>query len=115
MPREVQRGLTGRVSGSNDADVAAFHCLRLAPGRSVENAGADQRLEARHAETAPGDAGRDDDRFGRDLVAIGEVHNAFVSPTLQADGRLREHQVCAEHPGLLTRPTRELMSTDAVR
>ena len=59
--------------------------------------------------------GRDDDRFGRDLVAVGEVHESFVAPTLQADGGLGEHQVRAEHPGLLAGPTGELMSADAVR
>ena len=59
--------------------------------------------------------GRDDDRPGRDLAAIGEVHDAFVAPALQAGGGLGEHHVRAEHPGLLARPAGELMSADAVR
>ena len=95
VPRQVQRGLARRVPGADDEHVAAFHRLRLAAGRAVEDAGADQRLQARHAKTPPGDARRDDDRLGRDLVAVGEVHDAFAALALQADGCAGQNTMCA--------------------
>ena len=59
--------------------------------------------------------GRDDDRAGGDPVTVGELHDVLAAPALQADGGLREHQVRAEHPGLLARLAGELMPADAMR
>jgi hypothetical protein len=45
--------------------------------------------------------GRGDDRPGRYPLAVGEAHHVLTVAALQADGRLGEHHVRAEHPGLL--------------
>ena len=115
MPRQGQRGLAGRVPASHHEDVPARHRLQFAPGGAVEDAGADQRLERGYAETAPGDAGGDDDRLGGYLLAAGEVHHVLLAPAFQAGDALREHHVRAEHPGLLAGPAGELISADPVR
>ena len=115
MTRQGQRGLAGRVPASHHEDVPARHRLQFAPGGAVEDAGADQRLERRYAETAPGDAGGDDDRLGGDLLAAGEAHDVLPVPALQADRVLGEHHVRAEHPGLLAGPAGELIAADPVR
>jgi hypothetical protein len=48
-------------------------------------------------------------------VALGEVHDEFTIPALQAHCGLGEHEVRTEYPGLLARPAGELMPADAVR
>src|SRR6202034_1012358 len=110
----MQGGLACRVPGADDKDVTALHRPCLAAGHAVEDAGADEIFEARDAQSAPGDAGCDDHRSGCDLAATGELHDAPVTAALQADHRLREHHVSAEHPGLLAGPAGELMTADAI-
>jgi hypothetical protein len=115
VPGQVQRGLSGRVPRAHDEHVAIFHGPRLGPGRAVENAGPDQRLQPRHGQPAPGDAGRDDDRLSRDLVAVGQAHDARLAALLQPGRGLGEHHVRAEDPGLLAGPAGELVPADPVR
>src|SRR6185312_825419 len=71
---QVDRGLAGRIAGADDVDVLARHGTGLRGRRAVEDPGADQGLQFRHAEAAPGDAGGDNDRAGLDLAA-GGVHD----------------------------------------
>ena len=111
----MQCGLASRIPGAHDKDVAAFHGPHLAPRRAVENAGADQRLQAWHPQAAPRYAGRDDDSLGGDPMAVGELHHVLPAHAFQAHGGLREHHVRAEHPGLLARPAGEVMPADAMR
>ena len=109
---------------------------RLAASRAVEDARADERLEARHSKAAPGDAGRHNDRSGCDRLVVTEAHDvpaaagaaaavaaaaaaiasaAAGAAAVQADAALGEHHVRAEYPRLLAGPARELVAADAVR
>ena len=115
VPGQVQRGLAGRVPRAHHEHVAVGHGPGLGPGRAKEHAGPDQRLQPRHGQPAPRDAGRDDRRLRGDLTAVGQAHDARLAAFRQADGGLGEHHVRAEDPGLLARPAGELVPADPVR
>ena len=47
-------------------------------------------------------------------MAINQTHDMLVTLACHAGRGLGEHHMRAEHPGLLTRPARELMPADAM-
>ena len=115
VPGQVQRGLPGRVARPDDEHVAAGHGRGFAAGRAVEHAGADQCFQVRHAEAAPRDARRDDHGPGRDIGAVGQVHDPVAAAAAQAGDGLGEHHVRPEDPGLFAGPAGEVVPADAVR
>jgi hypothetical protein len=111
----VDGRVAGRVPRPHDEDVLARHGLGFGSGRPVEHSRADQRLQVRHAQAAPGDVGRYQSRAGRDCGAGGDFHQAVGPTDLQASDLLGEDQVCAEQPRLLERPVGELVAADPAR
>ena len=109
---QVDRGLAGRIAGADDIDVLARHGASLRGRRAVEDPGADQGLQFRHAEAAPGDAGGDDDRAGLDLTA-GGVHDERCAVGGQAIGRT-EREAGPEQPRLVDRPHGQVIAGQAV-
>src|SRR5262245_4592322 len=114
IPSQVQRGLAGGVSCSHDEDVLTRHRLCFTAS-SVEDATAEQLFQPGSFEAPPGDTGGYHDCARMDLVTVGLMHDLGVSAGLQADNRLGEHHVGAEHPRLLAGAPGELMAADAVR
>ena len=111
--REEQRRLAGRVAGADDVDVEAVRVRRLAARRAVEDALADEPVEALDRELPPRDAAGEDDRPRAQDVAAVEVHLARrgVDPR----DRARDEDLGAEPPRLLQRAARELVARDAGR
>ena len=73
---EEQRRLAGRVARADDVDVEPVRARRLAARRAVEDALADQRLDAGDREVPPRHAGGQDDRAPAQLVASVEADGA---------------------------------------
>ena len=98
---EEQRGLTGRVAGADDVDVEPVRVGRLAAGRAVVDALADQPVDARDREVPPGHAGGEDDRARAQLVAAVEVD--LSRARVDAGDRARDQDLRAQAARLLER------------
>ena len=111
--REEHRRLPGRVAGADDVDVEPVHVRRLAAGGAVEDALADEPVEAVDRELPPRDAAGEDDRPRAQHVAAVEVH--LVRHRVDPRDRPRDEDLGAEPPRLLQRAARELVARDAGR
>jgi hypothetical protein len=69
---EVQRRLSGRVARAHEEHVPVLKGPAVAHGGAVEDARAHERLQARHAEPPPLDAGGDHHRARAQLAPVAE-------------------------------------------
>ena len=111
MGGEEQSGLAGRVSGSDDVHVEPMGTRRVAAGRPVRDALADEALEAVDVQVPPRDAAREDDRPRLQHVSFVQVDapRGGVDPL----DRARDEDLGSEPPGLLERPACQLVARDA--
>ena len=113
MVGEVQRRLAGRVAGADEEDVLAVGRARLAARGAVEDALADEPVEAFDRHPPPRHAGGEDQALRpHALVAVEEDLAALrVDP---GDGA-RHQDLGAEAARLLQRAAGQLVARDAVR
>ena len=74
-----------------------------------------ERSEGRGVEHAVGDAGRDDDRSGREGRAVGELDDAEVAFDAQGDDVAAVDHLGSEQDRLVERARSELGAADAPR
>ena len=97
-----------------DVDVQTVRARRLAARRAVEDALADQPLEAVDGEVPPRHAGGEDDRACSQHVAAVEVNAARVAG-IDARDRSGDEDLRSEPARLLQRAAGELVARDAGR
>jgi hypothetical protein len=111
----VQGRLAGRVPAADHDRVPAAQRRRLAPRRSVVDAGSDERLDRRIAEPAIGHAGRDQHGARAQLAPVGQRHDSVAALGGQGRHASHEDEVRAEDGGLAERSHRELLAADSPR
>ena len=111
MIGEVQSGLAGRVSATDEVDVESMGSARFAACRAIVDTFADKPIEAVDREAAPRDAsGKNDRPRPDDIVAI-EVN--LTRFRIEASDRARDQNFRPEPPCLLQCAARELVARDA--
>ena len=94
---QVDRGLAGRVAAADDRDPLAATGERLGDRGAVEDADADERVDALDLELPVLDAGRDDQRLAGDLAPVVEVEDPVAILDAEA-GRLPRVQELGAEP-----------------
>ena len=113
--RQVDGRLPGRVGGAHDVDLAVLAGGRLGQRGAVEDAPADEVVQARRVQPAVGDAGGQDHRVRGDLAAVLEPDHPRLPSTAPGWVTLaRGQQLGAELQRLPARPVGELLAGDAV-
>ena len=103
--RQVDGGLAGGVAATDDDDVVALHLAGGGHRAAVEDAQADERLDRGDAELAVGDAGRDHDRAGAHVAAVGAQHERLtVGARLERGHRPPGEEAGAEADRLVAGP-----------
>lgn len=128
----VDRGLAGGVGSAGDEDVLAGEGGGFGCGRAVEDASAEQGVQARGVEPAVGHACGDQDAAGEAYLAVGQAQRGAVRGGLEpgdrpghgrdgAKGPSRQHPLaarlvcyCAGLPYLLPGPARATDVSGAV-
>ena len=110
VAREGERRLAGRVPRADDVDVEPMGRGSIASRGAVVDTDPAEPVETFDCESAPGDAGCEDDRWGAEDVASVEVDGARCR--VDAHDRPRDEDLGSEPPGLLEGPTAQLVARD---
>ena len=108
----MQRGLPGGVAAADDDRVQAGERVRGGDVGAVVDALPRQRLQALDPEPPVGHPGRHDDGLGAhraDIADVRDEHSAFPGELVDL---AHQHEVRAEHPGLLIAALGELGTAD---
>ena len=109
---QVQGRLTGRVGAADDMHLLTRGRRGLGGRAAVEDTRPDQLLELGDLEPAVGGAGREDDRAGADLAAVGEADVEAVAVAPNPCRVVHEGELCPEDPRLLVGALRKPPTAD---
>src|SRR5690348_13504284 len=115
VPRQVERGLAGRVGSADNGDRLPGEGRGLDAGSAVEDPDAGETLERRDLDPAVVHPGGDDDGPGphRRPVGKGQLTDVAISP--HRTRSTAEHEFRPQEYRLLPRPVRQLATADAAR